>query len=86
MLCDHNFSSSMYILLNKTAFKNRTFILMGCREYLYISVCIWYEEYDSFTQMKRWNAHSDSQSSSGDVVHVFMSSLRRHAHFSVRVW
>ncbi len=28
---------------------------MGCCEYLYISVCIWYE--DSFTQMKRWNAH-----------------------------
>ncbi len=33
---------------------NRTFILTGCREYLYISVCIWYGA--SFTQMKRWNA------------------------------
>ncbi len=33
---------------------NRTFILTGCREYLYISVCIWYDA--SFTQMKRWNA------------------------------
>ncbi len=50
----------MNILLNKyfccTVFKKiQTFILTGCREYLYISVCIWYE--DSFTQMKRWNAH-----------------------------
>ncbi len=35
--------------------KNQTFILTGCREYLYISVCIWYE--DSFTQMEWWNAH-----------------------------
>ncbi len=33
---------------------NRTFILTGCREYLYIAVCIWYDA--SFTQMKRWNA------------------------------
>ncbi len=50
-------------------------------EYLNLSVCIWYE--DSFTQIKRlW---SDSQNSSGDVVHVFMSSLRRHARFSVSV-
>ncbi len=55
--------------------------MTGCREYLYISVCIWYE--DNFTQMKRWNAHEVTQSSSGDVVRVFMSSLRRHAHFSV---
>ncbi len=31
------------------------FILTGCHEYLYISVCIWYE--DSFTPMKRSNAH-----------------------------
>ncbi len=30
--------------------KKLTFILTGCSEYLYISVCIWYE--DSFTQMK----------------------------------
>ncbi len=53
---NNNFSSSsvMYILLNKyfccTVFK-KTFILTGCREYLYISMCIWYE--DSFTQMKQ---------------------------------
>ncbi len=47
----HNFSSSsssssssMYILLNKyfcyNIFKKLTFILTGCHEYLYISVCI----------------------------------------------
>ncbi len=35
--------------------KKLTFILTGCSEYLYISVCIWYE--DSFTQMKGWNYH-----------------------------
>ncbi len=53
----------MYILLNKDSEKTfkiykkktRTFILTGCRERLYISVCIWYE--DSFTQIKWWNAH-----------------------------
>ncbi len=61
--------------------KKRTFILTDCREYLYISVCIWYE--DNFTPMKR--SWSDSQSSSGDVVRVFMSSLRRHSRFSVCV-
>ncbi len=32
-----------------------TFILMGCHEYLYIFVCIWYDE-DSFTQIKWSNA------------------------------
>ncbi len=35
--------------------KKKTLILTGCREYLYISVCIWHE--DSFTQIKLWNAH-----------------------------
>ncbi len=35
--------------------------------------------------MKRWNAHEVTQSSSGDVVHVFMSLLRHHARFSVCV-
>ncbi len=44
-------------------------------------LCIWYE--NSFIQMKR--SWSDSQSSSGDVVHVFMSSLRRYVHFCVCV-
>ncbi len=39
----------------KVVWLKTTFILTGCREYLYISVCIWYE--DSFTQMKWWNAH-----------------------------
>ncbi len=34
--------------------ETRTFILTGCREYLYVYVCIWYE--DSFTQMKLSNA------------------------------
>ncbi len=33
----------------------QTFILTGCREYLYISVYIWYDE-DSFTQIKWSNA------------------------------
>ncbi len=63
--------------------QTQTFILMGWREYLYISVFIWYE--NSFTQIKWWNAHEVTQNSSGDVVHVFMSSLRRHALFSVCV-
>ncbi len=35
--------------------KKQTYILTGCREYLYISVFIWYE--DSFIKMKRSNAH-----------------------------
>ncbi len=51
----HNFSSSMYILLNKIDSKTRIFIWTGCCEYLYISVCILYE--DSFTQIKWRNAH-----------------------------
>ncbi len=39
---------------------------------------IWYD--DRFTQMKRSNAHErDSPSSSGDVVHVFMSSFSETA-------
>ncbi len=70
MLCDHslkkysfhNFSSSgMYILPNKYFYYNifkKTLILTGCREYLYISVCIWHE--DSFTQIKLWNAHEET--------------------------
>ncbi len=38
---------------------------------------IWYD--NRFTQMKRSNAQSDSPSSSGDVVHVFMSSFSETA-------
>ncbi len=67
----------MYILLNKyfccTVVKKQTIILTGCREYLYISVCTWYE--DSVTQMKRWSTHKVTRS--GDVLRVFMSSLIR---------
>ncbi len=51
---------------------NWTFILTGCCEYLYISV--WYEA--SFTQIKQYNAYEVTESSFGDVVHVFMSSNR----------
>ncbi len=63
--------------------KKQTFILTDCRKYLYISVCIWYE--DSFTPIKWWNAHEVTQSSSADVVRVFMSSLRCHTCFIVCV-
>ncbi len=35
--------------------KAQTFILTCCCEYLYISVCIWYD--DSFTEIKQRNAH-----------------------------
>ncbi len=42
---------------------------------------IWYD--DRFTQMKRSNAHQDSPSSSGDVVHVFMSSFSETADAEV---
>ncbi len=38
---------------------------------------IWYD--DRFTQMKRSNAHEVTPSSSGDVVHVFMSSFSETA-------
>ncbi len=38
---------------------------------------IWYD--DRFTQMKRSNAHEVTLSSSGDVVHVFMSSFSEDA-------
>ncbi len=38
---------------------------------------IWYD--DRFTQMKRSNAHEVTLSSSGDVVHVFMSSFSETA-------
>ncbi len=31
-----------------------------CREYLYISVCVWYHHEDSFTQMKRSNADEET--------------------------
>ncbi len=41
--------------------------------------------YDMRIVLLKWNGESDSQSSSGDVVYVFMSSLRRHARFSVCV-
>ncbi len=49
-------SSITYILLNNSNIFlaqciNRNFILTGCREYLYFSVCIWYDA--DFTQMKR---------------------------------
>ncbi len=73
----HNFSSSMYILLNKyfcyNIFQKRfylqnTFILTCCREYLYISVCLWYE--DSLTQMKRWNAHKVTLSAVLEMLFV----------------
>ncbi len=48
----------MNILLNKyfccTVFKKiQTFILTGCREYLYISVCIWYE-----IVLHKWNGET----------------------------
>ncbi len=42
----HNFSSSSTFCWTNISFF-RTFILMGCCKYLYISMCIWYE--DSFT-------------------------------------
>ncbi len=38
---------------------------------------IWYD--DRFTQMKPSNAHEVTPSSSGDVVHVFMSSFSETA-------
>ncbi len=38
---------------------------------------IWYD--DRFTQMKRSNAHQVTPSSSGDVVHVFISSFSETA-------
>ncbi len=38
---------------------------------------IWYD--DRFTQTKRSNAHEVTPSSSGDVVHVFMSSFSETA-------
>ncbi len=41
--------------------------------------------YDMRIVLLKWNAHEVTQSSSGDVVCVFMSSLRRHARFSVSV-
>ncbi len=85
----HNFSSSvMYILLNKyfccKVFKKLTFILTGCREYLYISVyMIWGSFYSNETVKHSW---SDSQSSSGYVVRVLMSSLRHHVNDRVKYW
>ncbi len=42
---------------------------------------IWYD--DRFTQMKRSNAHEVTPSSSGDVVHVFMSSFSETADAEV---
>ncbi len=61
--------------------KKRTFVLTGCREYLYISVCIWYE--DSFTQMKQSNRHKVTLRAVLEMLFVCLSSLRRHARFSV---
>ncbi len=43
--------------------------------------CIWYDA--SFTQMKRW--WSDSQISSGDVVHAFVSVCNEKLHLHVVV-
>ncbi len=45
---------------------------MGCLEYFTI-VYIWYE--DSFTQMKRWNAHEVTQSSCS-CVYVLIEMSR----------
>ncbi len=42
---------------------------------------IWYD--DRFTQMKRSNTHEVTPSSSGDVVHVFMSSFSETADAEV---
>ncbi len=52
----------------------------------YISV--WYDEDTSFTQMKQSNACEVTQSSSGDVVHVFMSSFSEAADVNITasVW
>ncbi len=48
-------NSAEQIFLQKTFEEIKTFILTGCHEYLYISVCIWYD--DSFIRMKWWNYH-----------------------------
>ncbi len=89
---NHNFSSSvMYILLNKyfccIVFKKNWLLFWRVAGNTFTFLCV----YD----MRIWNAftqnetvkHSwtDSQSSSGDVVCLFMSSLRQHACFSVCV-
>ncbi len=42
---------------------------------------IWYD--DRFTQMKPSNAHEVTLSSSGDIVHVFMSSFSETADAEV---
>ncbi len=54
---------------------NQTFILMGCREYLYISVCI-----DMMLVLLKWNGQMLMKWLSEqfwNVVHVFMFSLVR---------
>ncbi len=89
----HNFSSSiiMYILLNKyfcfTVFK-KTWLLFWRVAVIPLHFCvyIWHEDMKCFysnEMVKR--SWSDSQSSSGDVVLVLMSSLRRQARFSICV-
>ncbi len=55
---------------------NPTFILKGFHEYLYISVCIWYDE-DSSTQIKRSNANEATLR----AVHVFMSSFSKTCQY-----
>ncbi len=88
MSCDHSLKNKVFIILEVVLCtciytaeqifmllclqKTRTFILTGCRVYE-----------DSFTEMKRWNAPEVTQSSSGDDVRVFMSSLRCHVRFCV---
>ncbi len=92
MLCDHslknsfpNFSSSvMYILLNKYFCKKTGLLFWLVAVNTFTFPCV----FDMRIVLLKWNVKrswSDSQSSSGDVVHVFMSSLRRHPRFSVCV-
>ncbi len=61
--------------------ETRTFILTGCREYLYISVCIWYE--DSFTQMKRSNAHEVTLRAVLEMLFMCMSSFSEAADVNI---
>ncbi len=58
------------------------FLWVGVNTFTFL--CVWYK--DRFTQMKRSNAHEVTLRAVLEMLFcVFMSSLRRHAHFSVCV-
>ncbi len=78
----------MYILLNKyfccTVFKKlRLLFWRAAVTIFYISVCIWYE--DSFTQMKRWNAHDVTLRAVLEMLFVYLCPHWDVTHASVYV-